>query len=294
MGVDPEILPVALEGVQVGDHRVLDVVRQVHELRAGRRGLGGGDDGLEVGVARAPGVVEGLDVVVAPTQVLPQLALGLGVEIRQVGARAVLGHARLVVELEGHDLVGGDHGREQGGQGLEPAPGQAQELGMVEEDLLVVGSGGRPHAGLGVAIAQPEGDAEALVLGVDVGAGLDDDRQLQPAAQVQEAAQVALGGGAAVEVELSLVHLVPDPGHVGGDQVDARFLEGGEHAFPLIPLDAKILELAAEHEIGPVVDEDPAGADAHGQRENLLVIARPIIGGAREPRHDAPGASPWR
>ncbi|MNL41638.1 hypothetical protein D3C87_1640580 [compost metagenome] len=147
---------------------------------------------------------------------------------------------------------------------------------MVEEDLRVLGEQGRAHEGLGVVLAQPEGDPEALVLGVDVGAGLDDDRQLQPPAQVEEAAQVALGGGAAVEVELALAHLVPDPGHVGRDQVDAGLLEGGEQAFPLIPLDAKILELAAEHQVGPLVDQDPAGANAHGQRENLLVVTRPL------------------
>ena len=73
------------------------------------------------------------------------------------------------------------------------------------------------HHRLGVLLAEPEGHAQALELGVDEGSRPREDEQVLRASRLEEAHEIARGMCLPREIEVSLLGLVPDPRDVGGD-----------------------------------------------------------------------------
>src|SRR5690606_1796190 len=68
--------------------------------------------------------------------------------------------------------------------------------------------------------------------------------------------EVAFGPGAPGDVDGAVGGLVPHPGDVGGDGVQARVLCPVQAGLPVLAPEPEVVDLAAEDQRGPAVDQD--------------------------------------
>ena len=158
-----------------------------------------------------------------------------------------MGHAHLVVHLPhndppaSRDLPGGQDGE----HGSVPFLHAGQEIrvqiaGQVL-DLFVLADKG----GLWVASEQPRRNALVNRLRHDVRPWARDDQKAHVGREVEEPGQIAHRMAVAVEVGHALVKLVPEPGDVGSDGIQAGLFQQAQPVGPLVLWRAEIMELPA-------------------------------------------------
>jgi hypothetical protein len=162
----------------------------------------------------------------------------------------------LVVVAVGAVLVLDLHGDHGAAAGDLPRGDDRQQGVVVRADGGEVAGLVPPHADLGVR-EQPAGQAAAVPLGADEGAGAHDRVHALGGDQVEEPAQVALPVG----VEPAGLRGVEVPRHVGLDGVEPHQPGLADPVRPLLGVHAEVVQGAGDHLVRTSVQQEVAVTD---------------------------------